>query len=276
MKDVVVSKDSKLLEYLINDLNINRKEAKRLLANKIKVNDTLTSKFDYSIHKGDNLSFNNKVTSDLDIIYEDNNFIAINKPSGLLSISTDKENTKTAYHLVREYVKSIDKHNKIFILHRIDKDTSGVLVFCKNEKLRDALQDKWNDIVLKRGYYAIIEGKLDKKEDTIINYLKENKIGLVYSTTSDNKYAKKAITTYKVIKEGKDYSLLDIDIKTGRKNQIRVTLSDLNHPIIGDKNYGGKKGDRLYLHAYELSFKNPIDKKIYKFIANKPNSFNKY
>lgn len=276
MKDIVVKKESKLLEYLINDLNINRKEAKRLLANKIKVNDVLTSKFDYSIHKDDILSFNNKVTNDLDIIYEDDSFIAINKPSGLLSISTDKENIKTAYHLVREYVKSIDKHNKIFILHRIDKDTSGVLVFCKNEKLRNILQDKWNDIVLKRGYYAIIEGKLDKKEDTIINYLKENKIGLVYSTFSDNKYAKKAITSYKVIKEGKDYSLLDVDIKTGRKNQIRVTLADLDHPIIGDKNYGGKKADRLYLHAYELSFKNPLDNRIYKFIANKPTSFNKY
>ena len=269
MKKITVRQDSTLLEYLINDLHMSRSNSKKALTNKIMVNDTFTSKFDYPIKKGDILTIGLTRNSDLDIIYEDDNFIVINKPAGLLSISTDKVKDRTAYHLVREYLKSIDKHNKIFVLHRLDKDTSGVLVFCKNEKVRNELQEHWNDIVTKRGYYAVTSNLFDKKQDTIVNYIAYNKFNLGYVTSDTSK--QKCITTYKVIKENNDLSLLDIDIKTGRKNQIRVTLSDIDHPIVGDKNYGGVKANRLYLYAYELAFK--YKNKEYIFKTNMPSSF---
>lgn len=269
MKKITVRQDSTLLEYLINDLHMSRSNSKKALTNKIMVNDTFTSKFDYPIKKGDILTIGLTRNSDLDIIYEDDNFIVINKPAGLLSISTDKVKDRTAYHLVREYLKSIDKHNKIFVLHRLDKDTSGVLVFCKNEKVRNELQEHWNDIVTKRGYYAVASNLFDKKQDAIVNYIAYNKFNLGYVTSDTSK--QKCITTYKVIKENNDLSLLDIDIKTGRKNQIRVTLSDIDHPIVGDKNYGGVKANRLYLYAYELAFK--YKNKEYVFKTNMPGNF---
>ncbi len=246
-----------------------RNNAKKALSNRVMVNDTFTSKFDYPIKKGDILTIGLTSNSDLEIIYEDDNFIVINKAAGLLSISTDKEKERTAYHMTREYLKSKDKHNKIFVLHRLDKDTSGVLVFCKNEKVRNELQEHWNDIVTKRGYYALCSDIFDKKQDTIVNYIAYNKFNLGYVTSDTSK--QKCITTYNVIKENKELSLLDIDIKTGRKNQIRVTLSNLNHPIVGDKNYGGTKANRLYLHAYELAFE--YKNKKYDFKTNMPSGF---
>ncbi len=270
MQKVTVKQDDALLKYLIEQLHMPRNNAKKALSNKIMVNDIATSKFDFKLKKGDILTIGLSRDSDLDIIYEDDNFIVINKPCGLLSISTDKQKDRTAYHLLREYLKSIDKHNKIFVLHRLDKDTSGVLVFCKDIKVRDELQDNWNNIVTKRGYYAICSNGFDKKEDTIVNYIAYNKINLGYITNDTSK--QKCITSYKVIKEHNGKSLLDINIKTGRKNQIRVTFTDLNHPILGDKNYGGIKANRLYLHAYELSFK--YKNKEYNFKTNIPASFN--
>ena len=269
MKQITVKQDGTLLKYLIEELQMSRNNAKKALSNKIMVNDTFTSKFDYSIKKGDVLTIGLSRNSDLDIIYEDDNFIVINKAAGLLSISTDKVKDRTAYHLVREYLKSIDKHNKIFVLHRLDKDTSGVLVFCKNEKVRNELQEHWNDIVTKRGYYVVVSNLFDKKQDTIVNYIAYNKFNLGYITSDTSK--QKCITNYKVIKENNGLSLLDVDIKTGRKNQIRVTLSDIDHPIVGDKNYGGIKANRLYLHAYELAFK--YKNKEYDFRTNMPSNF---
>ena len=269
MKQITVKQDGTLLKYLIEELQMSRNNAKKALSNKIMVNDTFTSKFDYSIKKGDVLTIGLSRNSDLDIIYEDDNFIVINKAAGLLSISTDKVKDRTAYYLVREYLKSIDKHNKIFVLHRLDKDTSGVLVFCKNEKVRNELQERWNDIVTKRGYYAVVSNLFDKKQDTIVNYIAYNKFNLGYITSDTCK--QKCITNYKVIKENNGLSLLDVDIKTGRKNQIRVTLSDIDHPIVGDKNYGGIKANRLYLHAYELTFK--YKDKEYDFRTNMPSNF---
>ena len=209
----------------------------------------------------------NTKKTDLDIIYEDDDFICINKPAGLLSISNDKERERTAYHLVREYIKSIDKHNMIFILHRLDKDTSGVLVFCKKQKLRDELQEHWNDIVYKRGYYAVCEGVFDDPSGHIENHIAYNKFNMGYVSEKGSL----CITDYKVIKQYNDSALLDVDIKTGRKNQIRVTFKDIGHPIVGDKNYGGRKAKRLYLHAYELAFR--YKNKDYVFKSDMPSLF---
>ncbi len=193
----------------------------------------------------------------MDIIYEDKELLVINKPAGLLTIATEKEKIHTLYHQAREYVKKQNPKNKIFIVHRIDKDTSGIVVFAKNEKIKKDLQTNWNAIAYQREYIAIVEGKMEKDKDTIKSYLKENKMHQVYSTQVGEDLA---ITNYEVIAKSKAYSLLKINIATGRKNQIRVQFSELGHPIIGDKKYGCTKNPigRMGLHASSLGlrFKN--------------------
>lgn len=202
------------------------------------------------------------------ILYEDKSIIVVSKPSHLLTISTDNEKEKTMFHKVIEYERKKNKNNKVFIVHRLDKDTSGILVFAKNERIKRQLQDNWQNT--KRYYQAVVEGKVEKQEDTIKSYLKENKALITYSTNKSD--GKLAITKYKVIKTNKKYSLLDIEILTGRKNQIRVHMNDINHPIIGDKKYNAKTNPikRLGLHANKLVLQHPITKQIMTFEDKTP------
>ena len=178
--------------------------------------------------------------------------------------------------MVNDYLQQKDKHNRAFIVHRLDEDTSGVLMFAKNDKMAKALTDgdNWNNLVKKRGYYAIVEGQLENKSGTITSYLKKNSQNLMYSSKKkgDGQYA---ITKYKIIEENKDYSLADVDILTGRKNQIRVHFGDLGHHIIGDDKYGEPSNPikRLGLHAYELDITNPFTGKLMKFKAPMPSEF---
>ncbi len=280
-KEYVVKHNSLLLDYLIDDLHFSRSNAKALLSHHvISIDGAPVSQFDFELSKGDTLIISKnpiktKNRKNIPIIYEDNEFLVINKPYGLLSIPSDTEKNSTAIRMVMDYVQAKDKHNRIYLVHRIDKETSGVLMFCKNEKIRDLLMDNWNDLVIKRGYFAIVEGHMEEKEKTIVNYLRKNKLDLMYVVKHGGEGAYRAITSYKVLKENKKYSLLDVNIKTGRKNQIRVTLGSLGHYVLGDDKYGEPENpiNRLCLHAYELSFKHPITGKIYKFDAPTPKEF---
>ena len=205
----------------------------------------------------------------LDIIYEDKEIIVVNKPAKELTIATSNEKINTLYHEVREYLYK--KNQKVFIVHRLDKDTSGVILFAKNERTKHLLQEYWNDITY-REYIALVEGKMDKKKDAIKSYLKESKSFEVYEA----KGGKLAITNYEVIKENSNYSLLKIIIETGRKNQIRYQLSSINHPIVGDKKYNSKKDlfRRLSLHANKLILTHPVTNKKYVFECSYPSVFN--
>lgn len=211
---------------------------------------------------------------DLKVIYEDNHIIVVNKPSGLLTIATEKEKDKTLYHIVREYLVSKNKTARIFVIHRLDKDTSGIVIFAKDEKTKNRLQENWNEFVKLREYVAVVHGKLEKKQDKIVQKLKETKTNLVYVSKEDD--AKEAITNYEVIKENESYSLLKVTIETGRKNQIRVAFSSKKHPIVGDKKYGDKDGEsRLMLHANRLKLYYPEIKKDILFETQTPNEFKK-
>ena len=272
IKEFVVKHDSTLLDYLINDLKFSRNNAKSLLSHRlISIEGAPVTQFDFKLFKGDGLIISkkpikSKKRKDVPIIYEDDEIIVINKPAGLLSIASDKEKSSTAYRMVMDYLQAKDKHHRIFVVHRLDKETSGILMFAKNEKIRDALQEKWNELVVSRGYYAVVEGVMEKKEDRIINYLKMNAANLMYVVKTRNG-SQRCITEYKVVKENEKFSLLDVHIFTGRKNQIRVTLGDLGHYVLGDDKYGEPANPigRLCLHAYELKFKHPFTGKLMQF-----------
>jgi len=245
------------------------------------VNGVAITRFDYLLSKDDEVNIVKTAFKDyrnmklpFDILYEDNEFIVINKPSGLLSVASDKETRRTAYRYVSDYVYNKDKHNRIYVVHRLDEDTSGVLIFAKDSRLKDELQSHWNELVKKRGYYAIVMGRMNKKEDTLVHYLKKSSVNLVY-ITGDRKNGKKAITHYKVINENKNYSLLNVLIDTGRQNQIRVQLGSINHFVLGDDKYGEPDNplNRLALHAYLLEFIHPRTHKIIRFNSPIPKEF---
>lgn len=274
MEKYIVKENEILIEFLKKMFsNLSKNSVKSLLYNeKVFVNGNMTTKYNYELNIGDVVEIREKVAKNIDIIYEDKDIIVINKPSGLLTVATEKEKNKTAYHLVMEYLKKKNKNNRIFIIHRLDKDTSGIIMFAKNERAKHLYQDNWNDIVKKRCYYAVIDGKMENKEGTIKSYLKENG-NMVYSVK--DRSGKLAITEYKVLKERKNISLLDINLKTGRKNQIRVHMKENKTPILGDLKYGEKSKliNRLALHAYKLELINPVTKKLLTFEINMPNEF---
>lgn len=282
LKTFKVHKEEELLEFLYEHItNDSKNNIKRLLANhQVLVNGAATTQFNFKVYKEDVIQISknailkqNKAKIKLDIIYEDDELIVINKPSGLLSIESDNEKSNTAYRILTDYVQEKDKKARIFIVHRIDKDTSGVLLVAKNEKIKNALQHHWQDIVISREYIAICEGKFSLKEGTVRSYLKTNVNNLMYSTNDHR--GQLAITHYKVMKENSKYSLVDVHIDTGRKNQIRVHMGDLNHKIVGDNKYGPVSNpiNRLGLHAYILEFIHPISKKKMTFKAKIPSCF---
>lgn len=195
----------------------------------------------------------------LKIIYEDRYLIIVNKPAGEFTISRDNSYDNNLYDEVKTYVKKQNPKNKIFIVHRLDKDTSGLVLFAKNEKVKYDLQKKWQNV--ERKYYAVVSGKLNEKNVTLKDLLYETK-SLDVVVTNSKKLGKLAITNFNVIENNNKYSLLDINIETGRRNQIRVQLANTGHPILGDKKYGKVKYKRMMLEAYYLKFVHPVTKNV--------------
>lgn len=207
----------------------------------------------------------------LHILYEDKFIIIINKPANLLTISTEKEKERTLYHYVYDYLKKKNKKNKVFIVHRLDKDTSGIVMFAKEESIKFYMQENWNKVI--RNYVAIVNGKVKEKKGVLKSYLNETKTHFTYSVKDKN--GQLAITEYEKILENKKYTMLSLNLKTGRKNQIRVQLSDIGNPIVGDKKYGIKKDPirRMALHANYMEFIHPKTKERIVIDIDIPNSF---
>jgi len=210
----------------------------------------------------------------LSIIYEDRDILVVDKISGLLTIATDRIKENTAHYLLNNYVKKgVDKSkNRVYIVHRLDRDTSGVLVFAKSEKAKSYLQSEWQKFTKK--YYAVVNGNLEEKEGLISSYLVENKMHKMYST-KDTKKGKLAKTKYKVLKESAKYSFLEINLLTGRRNQIRVHFADKGCPVAGDNLYGIKDRHikRLALHAASITILHPHTKEKMTFEAKVPAYF---
>lgn len=274
---LVVNKESELYDYLRDNLNESKNTIKGFLTKRmITVNNKVVTKYNHIVKVNDEIVIGNtkieNVANKIDIIYEDEHIIAVNKPASVLTIATEKEKDRTLYNWVSNYVKESNRKNKIFIIHRLDKDTSGIVIFAKDEKTKNMFQDNWNDNV-KRTYLAVVHGKTDKEKTLIIN-MSESKDGL---NTFVSSKGDKTITSYKTIKSSDLYSYIEIDIKTGKKNQIRVALSHDGNPILGDKKYGIKDDSkRMMLHASKLEFINPVNKKKMVLESKPDKLFNYY
>lgn len=268
-----VEKSCELMEFLISNLQgKSRNNIKSLLKYKqVKVNGVPVSQFNYKLNIGDVVEISKyRNDDDLEVLYEDEYLLAINKPANVLSVRNNK-GEYSAISMIYKYLQKSTVNPDVYVLHRLDKATSGVFVVAKNEKVQKQMQDNWNEVVTFRGYYALVEGD-DFKSGRIESKLTENKEGLVYSTEGEGKLA---ITNYKVMKRNKGCSLLDVNIETGRKNQIRAHLKELGHPILGDLKYGKKSPfiSRLALHSYRLVFTHPITNKRLDIKCDMPKEF---
>lgn len=244
------------------------------------INSMPTTQFDAPLNVGDRVSVNFdrsfKVFSHprIRLVYEDEDIIVINKGYGILSMGTDKIKDGTAYSVVREYVKYSNPRAHVYIVHRLDRDTSGLMMLAKSVEAKDGMQHNWTNMVIDRKYIAVVEGVVEQEEGVVRNYLAENSQFEVYATENPDE-GHLAVTRYKTLKVKNGYSLLELELDTGRKNQIRVHMNNIDHPIVGDRKYGAKSSpiNRLALHAQILRFVHPITRKDMKFETPIPARF---
>lgn len=289
--EVKEGEEMRLLTYLLRAMpQRSRTDIKRLLGTEhVAVNGRATRQWDTALKAGDKVqvsdgeAFTGGGPDDrLQIIYEDDDLIVVNKAAGLLSVGADNQRRRsreeagqeTAYSLMRAYVKHRNRRNELYILHRLDRDTSGVLAFAKNEAVQKALRDNWNNLVKVRQYQAVVSGTLKPAEGVVRSYLAENAKYDVFSIP-DPTQGRLAITSYRTLANGNGYTLAEMLLSTGRKNQIRVHMHDLGHPVVGDPRYGGAASPigRMCLHASRLSLINPLTHRVLTFDAPAPEAF---
>lgn len=274
--------DSTLLECVSKKLADHKRNSIKTLLKygHIAINDTPTKQFDTPVHKGDRMAVNFTrpfvvfYHRRIKLVYEDDDILIINKSNGILSVSTDNQKDGTAYSIMRDYLKQKNPELKLFIIHRLDRDTSGLMMFAKNIEAKETMQHNWNNMVINRKYVAVVEGKVDRQEGVVRSYLAETSQHEMYSTDNPEE-GQLAITRYKRLKTGNGYSLMELELDTGRKNQIRVHMKDLGHPIAGDRKYGAKTSPihRLALHAHTLHFVHPATRKEMLFETPVPARF---
>ncbi len=282
IKHFSIQAPAELLPFVTKNLpEIKRTRLKQMLAhNQIAVNGTPVRQFNHPVQPGDTVSVNFTrefqvfYNRRLKIVYEDDDILVVNKGYGLLSMGNDKVKDGTAYSILKDYLKRKDPRNKIFIIHRLDRDTSGLMMFAKNEKAKEAMQHNWNNMVLNRKYVTVVEGDVEEPQGVVRSYLGETSQFEVFST-DDPSQGKLAVTRWTRLKEGSEYSLLEVELDTGRKNQIRVHMKDIGHPISGDRKYGAEASPihRLALHARTLRFIHPVTRREMLFETPVPSSF---
>jgi 23S rRNA pseudouridine1911/1915/1917 synthase len=276
-----VKAESELMKFLIENLpGKSRDNIKSLLKeNQIIVDGVIVRQFNHPLAVGQIVEVRSEKAPDakalkgITIIYEDAHLIVIDKHAGMLSVANEPGGL-TAYTMLSHHVKVADINAKIFIVHRLDRDTSGLMMFAKSEEVKRALQDDWQNAVSERTYAALVEGKPKEPKGTLQSYLWEGHNLKVYSG-QDPTRGQLAITHYEMTKSNGQYSLLKVNLETGRKNQIRAHMEELGHPIVGDKKYGARGNPlaRLGLHAWVLAFTHPVTGKEMRFETNIPRKF---
>ena len=279
---VRVTEDAPLIEFLEKKLNgYSRNTIKALIKHHQLLLDghVVLSRHDYPLKKGsivDVLSSAQSVASGLNhpklsIVYEDEHIIVVEKKEGLLSVKSPNTTEESATHLLNQYLRPQGRDHYIYVVHRLDRETSGVMMFAKSKEVQQQLRDNWKNYVTERSYVAIADGVFEEKNGRIESYLTEDVKKVMHSSPVDNG-GQLAITNYKVLQSDGKSSLVRLNLETGRKNQIRVQLQSIGHPITGDVKYGGKKGryGRMCLHAETLRFKHPVTGKPMAFSVPVP------
>lgn len=278
-----VSEETELMNFLLSKMGgMSRNAVKGLLAHRqVLVNDKVETLFNFALKPNDKVQVSSSrgITElnhpKLKIIFEDQDLIVVEKKEGLLTVTTGERDETTAFTILKNHVKKSDKAHRIYVVHRLDRETSGVLMFAKQKDIQLHLQENWHEIITKRIYVAVVEGKVEKQSDTITSWLTENEKSLkIHSSITDNG-GQQAVTHYKCIKSNDQYSLIELELETGRKNQIRVHMADMGHPIAGDKKYGAVSSpiNRLALHARILEFIHPVTNKKVRFETPVPRNF---
>ena len=291
-----VEEAAELLPFLLTKMGgMTRTSVKQLLGQRrVKVNNAIQTRHDTPLRKGDLITIESGRGNaelrhpKLRIIYEDDALIVVEKKNGLLTVPYNPKSTETtALSILKDYVKKQSRQASVYVVHRLDRETSGVLVFAKSPELQEYMRTYWRQLVSKRTYVALVEGKLQKREGTITSWLTEDdRTAMVYSSPTNNG-GQKAITHYQVVKESTlqsddtaltaEYSLVELNLETGRTNQIRVHMATIGHPVVGDRKYGhGNESspiDRLCLHARTLEFIHPMTEKKVRFEASTPKEF---
>ncbi|WP_040950456.1 RluA family pseudouridine synthase [Gorillibacterium massiliense] len=285
VKSYTVTEPVQLLNFLLAKMSgKGRNSVKAVLARgQVSVNGQATTAYNFPLVPGQTVAISTEKTEEkpplmgLSIIYEDEAILVVDKEAGLLSVASPQENEITAYRQLTAYVRSENPQNRIFVVHRLDRDTSGVMMFAKSEEVQQTLQNNWQDAVKERTYVALVEGTVHKSEGTIKSWLKESSTLKMYSSPQPGD-GQLAVTNYKVMQTGNGFSLLSVNLETGRKNQIRVHMQDIGHSVAGDKKYGAKsKGiGRLGLHARLLAFTHPTTGKLMRFESPVPPVFYRF
>ncbi len=276
-----VNEPDELMAFLMKQMSgISRTRVKALLSNRVVlVNNSIQTKYNYPLTPGMRIQiskdkhkheFQNPM---LKILYEDAYLIVVEKKEGLLSVATDKQKERTAQHILNEYVKREHRNNRIFVVHRLDRETSGIMMYAKDEKTQHTLRNYWHDIVYDRRYVAIVNGEMEKDQGTVASWLTDRKLYVSSSPTDDG--GKYSVTHYRTIKRANGYSLVELQLETGRKNQIRVHMQSLGHPVLGDERYGCEQNplNRLALHAFKLCFQHPVTGERMEFETPYPGQF---
>lgn len=281
-RELTVEAESRALDFLLENVKgKSRNAVKNLLTHRqVLVDGAVVTRHDTPLLPGQRVVIlppDAPAPADLPfpICYEDDWLLAIEKPAGLLAVASDAERQRTAYRMVLEHQRAKDEEAQLHVVHRLDQDTSGLLLFAKSREIREQLQKDWETAVQERVYAAVVSGAPKEREGVVRSFLKETKTHLVYSTGDPR--GKEAITEYQVKKSANGYSLLELYLHTGRKNQIRVHMKDLGCPVVGDRKYGGEKSPigRLCLHASRLTFTHPVTGETVSLTSRKPRDFNR-
>lgn len=278
-----VTEPAELMQFLLAKMGgMSRNSVKSLLSHRqVMVNGKVTTLFNTGLKAGDTVLVssargNIELTHPkLKIIFEDQYLIVVEKKEGLLTVSTGKSDETTAFSILKNYVKKASPQNRIYVVHRLDRETSGIIMFAKTREIQLALQENWHRVITRRVYVALVEGKVEKPKDTIVTWLTENEKSLkIHSSNVDNG-GQQAVTHYRTLKTNDNFSLLEVELETGRKNQIRVHMQDIGHPIAGDKKYGSEISPigRMGLHARVLAFIHPMSLENVTFETQMPKKF---
>lgn len=276
-----VDKASTLLRFLMEAMPQRSRSSVKshLVHGQVSVNGCHTTRHDAPLVPGDTVTVTNEKIARalrhpmLRIVFEDENIIVIDKRNGLLSVGTDKEQKKTAFYILSDYIKRNDPSARLFVVHRLDRETSGLMIFAKSQQTQETLQKNWKSMVLDRRYVAVTEGIPPHSRGTIDTLLREDRNRKMWAVREGE--GERAITEYEVLKTGRQYALVELSLRTGKKNQIRAHMEWLKTPIAGDKKYNAQTNPagRVCLHAYRISFINPTDGRQLEFSTGIPRVF---